>query len=103
MSSIAVAPTVAIPLGTHSLFRRFFRDDDSLCIPWNHQNGQYSRFSFLRRILRDAVQAHRRLIKRVTNLERLGGLVINGPLVFSLQHIPEDWAGVSVGRTRLTW
>src|SRR5438067_1737991 len=44
-----------------------------------------------------------RLIESIPGLERLGGLVIDCPLVLALDDVPEDRPGMAVRYTALTW
>src|SRR5262249_35614548 len=57
--------------------------------------------ALLARVLRDAVQAAGRLVEGVADLERLGGVVVDGPLVLALEDVAERRAGVAVRRARL--
>src|SRR5207244_12962626 len=54
------------------------------------------------RVLRDPVEAAGRLVEGVPGLERLGGLVVDGPLVLALDDVPEHRTGVAVRYAALT-
>src|SRR5262245_1150248 len=79
-----------------------FRNRDLPGVPRVQDHCQDARVALRGRVLRHAVQAAGRLVERVPRLERLGRLVVDGPLVLALQDVPDHRAGVAVRLASLT-
>src|SRR5262245_42813794 len=71
-------------------------DDEVLGILRVQDDGNEACLVLLAGIPADTVQAAGRLVEGVTGLEDLGLVVVDGPLVFALQDVPERRAGVTV-------
>src|SRR5262245_61515625 len=76
-------------------------DDDVLDVCGVQHHGQDARLALLARVPRHAVQAAGRLVEGVADLERPGGVVVDGPLVLALEDVAERRARVAVRRARL--
>src|SRR5262249_11722924 len=76
-------------------------DDNVLDVCGVQHDGQDPYLALLARVPRHAVQAPGRLVERVSGLENLGGVVVDGPLVLALQDVAERRAGVAVNRFHL--
>src|SRR5262249_47427538 len=83
------------------LFFILLGDDDVRDVCGVQHHGQDARLALLARVPRDAVQAAGRLVKGVPDLQDLGGVVVDGPLVLALQNVAERRAGVAVRRAGL--
>src|SRR5262245_322435 len=78
-----------------------FRDDDVLGVLRVQDDGDEAHLVLLAGVPADVVQAAGRLVEGVPNLEDLGGLAVDGPLVLALQDVPERRAGMTVRRLHL--
>src|SRR5262245_17772927 len=72
-----------------SLF--LFEDDEVLGVLRVQDDGDEACLVRLAGVPADAVQAAGRLVEGITGLEDLGLVVVDGPLVFALQDVPERW------------
>src|SRR5262245_64290792 len=66
------------------------RNRDLLGVPRVQDHCQDARVALRGRVPRHAVQAAGRLVERVPRLERLGRLVVDGPLVLALQDVADQ-------------
>src|SRR6516165_8091606 len=79
----------------------FFGDDDVLGVLRVQDDSDEARLVLVAGIPSDTVQAAGRLVECVTGLEDLGLVVVDGPLVLTLQDVPERRAGMTVRRLHL--
>src|SRR5262245_63072152 len=76
------------------------RDDEVLRVP-RVQDPRQHPGPDLARVPGHPVQAPARLVERLARLEHPGRLVVDGPLVLALQHVPERRPGMAVRGARL--
>src|SRR5262245_43035909 len=88
---------MAASVGTGLLL---FRDDEVLRVPRVQDPCQHPHLH-LARVPGHPVQTPGRLVERLARLERLGRLVVDGPLVLAFQNVAERRAGVAVRRLHL--
>src|SRR5262245_59718296 len=65
---------------------------------WMHDYGDQASLVLVAGIPADIVQAGGRLVEGVAGLEDLGLVAVDGPLVLTLQDVPERRAGMTVRR-----
>src|SRR6516164_2811167 len=73
-----------------------FRNRDLLGVPRMQNHCEDASVALRRRVLRHAVEAPGRLIKRLASLEHLRGLLVYGELVLAFQDVADHRTGVAV-------